>query len=131
MSQSGVMEQGGVDGKHGKVVFQSRFRALRKGLKLEKIGEGEKGRGVYKNVTAKFQNFLLILDDNKDNAEMIELLRKQQGSDYQEINLAKKHADAKERDAEIAGLNARIRELEALQDNTKPKVKVRRAVASS
>lgn len=90
-----------------KVFFQSRFKNYELTLKKFKDEHGEPQR-----LDAKFFNYMLVIDATEANKEIIELLRKGAGSDYQEIDLSKKVADEKATNSEIAKLRRQIKELE-------------------
>lgn len=116
-----------IEGVGKRVFFQSRFKNYSKVLEQKRLGMNE-GKPIYDNLKVQFQNFTLIVDDTPENAHLLELLRKKAGTDYQEVDLAKKAKAEAAREAELETLRNRIKELEALVAS--PSVKVRRAKAA-
>lgn len=95
------------------VVFQSRFRSYNITLKRSVLARDEKGRGVYDDINVQFDNFMAVIPDTEENAEKIALMRKRAGTDFVEVDVAKKKAEHHAQQNELASLKARVKELEA------------------
>jgi hypothetical protein len=94
------------------VVFQSRFRNYRVVLKQNRVGNDSEGRPINENVQVQFQNSLLCLPNSEENKELITLLRKKAGSDFHEVDIAKKAREENAVNEELAQLRKRVKELE-------------------
>lgn len=97
------------------LLFQARFRKFRQQLKL--------ADGTFKQ--AVFDNYVLLVPDLESNKAFIEALRERAGRDYLEVDTQKKAADEDARDAELKALRAKVAQLELLQDNVAPRVRLK------